>query len=173
MEPLVPWRRTAQLVCRETAWQMELKGDVTRQRRLEAIDKLLSVLTLIVGSVFGLQALGLDGESGCELGWWILGRCCSMMGATVCWPTKVAKTRQFSDLVSATRNPSYLWCPLLQPLGVLPTRRCAFAASLQSTQCWPLAAWVAWRWVWPAARSWRTSLRDSSSSHPTHLRWVL
>ena len=42
---------------------MELKGDVTRQRRLEAIDKLLSVLTLIVGSVFGLQALGLDGES--------------------------------------------------------------------------------------------------------------
>lgn len=48
--------------CRETAWQMELKGDVTRQRRLEAIDKLLSVLTLIVGAVFGLQALGLDGE---------------------------------------------------------------------------------------------------------------
>lgn len=40
---------------------MELKGDVTRQRRLEAIDKLLSVLTLIVGAVFGLQALGLDG----------------------------------------------------------------------------------------------------------------
>ena len=48
-------------VIREAAWQMELKGDLTRQRRLEAIDKLMSVLTLVVAAVFALQALGLDG----------------------------------------------------------------------------------------------------------------
>ncbi len=72
---------------------MELKGDVTRQRRLEAIDKLLSVLTLIVGAVFGLQALGLDGElcacvegegahgaSGCKR----CGGVCRSAGASLC-----------------------------------------------------------------------------------------
>ncbi len=46
---------------RESSWQLELKGDLTRQRRVEAVDKLLSVLTLLVTSVFGLQAIGLDG----------------------------------------------------------------------------------------------------------------
>lgn len=46
---------------RETTWQLELKGDLTKQRRVEAVDKLLSVLTLLVGTVFGLQAVGLDG----------------------------------------------------------------------------------------------------------------
>ena len=46
---------------RESSWQLELKGDLTRQRRVEAVDKLLSVLTLLVASVFGLQAIGLDG----------------------------------------------------------------------------------------------------------------
>jgi MscS family membrane protein len=34
-------------IIRESAWQLELKGDVTRQRRLEAVDKLMSVLTLV------------------------------------------------------------------------------------------------------------------------------
>ena len=29
-------------IMRETTWQLELKGDVTRQRRYEAVDKLLS-----------------------------------------------------------------------------------------------------------------------------------
>ena len=47
---------------RESSWQLELKGDLTRQRRVEAVDKLLSVLTLLVASVFGLQAIGLDGR---------------------------------------------------------------------------------------------------------------
>ena len=47
---------------REATWQLELKGDLTKQRRVEAVDKLLSVLTLLVASVFGLQAIGLDGE---------------------------------------------------------------------------------------------------------------
>ena len=47
---------------REATWQLELKGDLTKQRRVEAVDKLLSVLTLLVASVFGLQAIGLDGR---------------------------------------------------------------------------------------------------------------
>ena len=44
-------------------WQLELSGEVTKQRRIEAVDKLLSVLTLLVALVFGLQAIGLDGAS--------------------------------------------------------------------------------------------------------------
>lgn len=50
-------------MARETSWQLELKGDLTKQRRVEAVDKLLSVMTLLVSLVFGLQAIGLDGES--------------------------------------------------------------------------------------------------------------
>ena len=46
---------------KERQWEMELRAEVTRMRRAEAIDKLLSVLTLLVASVFGLQAIGLDG----------------------------------------------------------------------------------------------------------------
>lgn len=46
---------------REATWELELKGDLTKQRRVEAVDKLLSVLTLLVAAVFGLQAVGLDG----------------------------------------------------------------------------------------------------------------
>lgn len=83
--PCAFWRPTARppsgLLCcsiiRESAWQLELKGDVTRQRRLEAVDKLMSVLTLVVAAVFGVQALGLDVNSG---GW--TGR----LWAGRCWP---------------------------------------------------------------------------------------
>ena len=52
---------------REATWQLELKGDLTKQRRVEAVDKLMSVLTLLVAAVFGLQAIGLDGERSCPL----------------------------------------------------------------------------------------------------------
>lgn len=41
-------------IIRESAWQLELKGDVTRQRRLEAVDKLMSVLTLVRAGLCGL-----------------------------------------------------------------------------------------------------------------------
>ena len=58
-------------ILRESAWELELKGDVTRQRRLEAVDKLMSVLTLVVAAVFGVQALGLDVNSGGWVGGWL------------------------------------------------------------------------------------------------------
>lgn len=45
---------------KETAWQLELSGKLTQQRRVEAIDKLLTLLTLLVSSILGLQAVGLD-----------------------------------------------------------------------------------------------------------------
>ena len=49
-------------MARETSLQLELKGDLTKQRRVEAVDNLLSVMTLLVSLIFGLQALGLDGK---------------------------------------------------------------------------------------------------------------
>ena len=55
-------------VVRESAWQLELKGDLTRQRRLEALDKLMSVVTLVVASVFGVNALGMDVNSVLAIG---------------------------------------------------------------------------------------------------------
>ncbi len=55
-------------VMRESAWQLELKGDVTRQRRLEALDKLMSVLVVLVASVFALNALGTDVNSVLAIG---------------------------------------------------------------------------------------------------------
>jgi len=48
---------------KETSWQLELNGKVTQQRRIEAIDKLLTLLTLLVSGILGLQAIGLDVNS--------------------------------------------------------------------------------------------------------------
>ena len=55
-------------VTREAVWKLELSGDLTRQRRVEAVDKLLSVLFLLVTSVLGLQAVGLDVNSVLAIG---------------------------------------------------------------------------------------------------------
>jgi MscS family membrane protein len=55
-------------IVRESAWQLELKGDLTRQRRLEAIDKLMSLGTLVVASFFGVRALGMDVNSVLAIG---------------------------------------------------------------------------------------------------------
>ena len=55
-------------IVRESSWQLELKGDLTRQRRLEAIDKLMSLATLVVASFFGVRALGMDVNSVLAIG---------------------------------------------------------------------------------------------------------
>jgi len=47
-------------IVKETSWQMELNGKVTQQRRIEAIDKLFTLLTVGVSFILGLQAIGLD-----------------------------------------------------------------------------------------------------------------
>ena len=55
-------------VVREQSWQLELKGDLTRQRRLEAIDKLMSLGTLVISTFFGVRALGMDVNSVLAIG---------------------------------------------------------------------------------------------------------
>ncbi len=46
---------------RENAWQCEMKGDVTSQRRWEAYDKLGTFAIYAVSIILGIQALGLEG----------------------------------------------------------------------------------------------------------------
>lgn len=48
---------------RENAWQCEMKGDVTSQRRWEAYDKLGTFAIYAVSLILGIQALGLEGET--------------------------------------------------------------------------------------------------------------
>ena len=55
-------------IVRENSWQMELKGDLTKQRRLEALDKLMSLGTIVVASIFGVKALGMDVNSVLAIG---------------------------------------------------------------------------------------------------------
>lgn len=55
-------------IVRESSWQLELKGDLTRQRRVEALDKLMSLATIVVASVFGVKALGMDVNSVLAIG---------------------------------------------------------------------------------------------------------
>ncbi len=47
--------------CKENAWQSEMAGDVTSQRRWEAYDKLGTFVIYAVTFVLGIQALGLEG----------------------------------------------------------------------------------------------------------------
>jgi small-conductance mechanosensitive channel len=55
-------------IVRENSWQMELKGDLTKQRRLEALDKLMSLATIVVASIFGVKAIGMDVNSVLAIG---------------------------------------------------------------------------------------------------------
>lgn len=79
-------------MARETSWQYELKGDLTKQRRVEAVDKLLSVMTLLVSLVFGLQAIGLDGKH-VKGNYTTLaqGHGADIVLVSLCWPVSVAK----------------------------------------------------------------------------------
>jgi mechanosensitive ion channel protein 1/2/3 len=55
-------------IVRESSWQLELKGDVTRQRRLEAIDKLMSLVIIVLASVFAIRAFGTNLKSVLAIG---------------------------------------------------------------------------------------------------------
>lgn len=135
-------------IMRETAWQYELKGDLTRQRRLEAIDKLMSVLTLLVSSVFGLQALGLDGERGSSFIYLFI---------YLDWKISINRTTQ----------------TLFGQLCVLTVTYVAFlivSFSLQSTLFWPLVVLVVWLLVWLVVKSLKTFLPASSFFLQTPLK---
>ena len=136
-------------VMADREWQLELSGEVTKQRRIEAVDKLLSVLTLIVAAVFGLQAIGLDGAL--ELHLHLLEPALPPSNSLM-----LASLKQVHSGV--------LWRGL--DLHLLTTD----CAGMQSTRCWLSEEWVVWRWVWLAGRSWRTCLRGSSSCPAAPLR---
>ena len=55
-------------IVRESSWQLELKGDITRQRRLEAIDKLLSLATVVVAGFVAVRTMGQDINSFLAIG---------------------------------------------------------------------------------------------------------
>ena len=55
-------------IVRESSWQFELKGDITRQRRLEAIDKLLSLGIAVVMGFVAVRTLGQDINSFLAIG---------------------------------------------------------------------------------------------------------
>eukprot|EP00198_Chlamydomonas_reinhardtii_P010846 XP_001700183.1 predicted protein [Chlamydomonas reinhardtii] len=54
--------------CKENAWQSEMNGDVTAQRRWEAYDKLGTFVIYTITFVLGIQALGLEGIGGLAIG---------------------------------------------------------------------------------------------------------
>lgn len=55
-------------VVHEALWRMELKGETTRQRRAEALDKLGSLAVYVVAAFLSLQAVGLDVNSVLAIG---------------------------------------------------------------------------------------------------------
>lgn len=47
----------------EASWESELSGDKAEQRRVEALDKIVTFLTITVGSTLSMQAIGFDVNS--------------------------------------------------------------------------------------------------------------
>eukprot|EP00798_Chlamydomonas_sp_ICE-L_P011587 gene11587-34289_t len=69
--------------CKENAWQAEMKGDVTAQRRWEAYDKLGSFVIYVMSFVLGIQAIGLEVTSVLAIGG-IGGLAIGLAGREIC-----------------------------------------------------------------------------------------
>lgn len=69
--------------CKENAWQAEMKGDVTTQRRWEAYDKLGTFVIYVMSFVLGIQALGLEVTSVLAIGG-IGGLAIGLAGREIC-----------------------------------------------------------------------------------------
>ncbi|KAF6255019.1 Mechanosensitive ion channel-domain-containing protein [Scenedesmus sp. NREL 46B-D3] len=69
--------------CKEQAWQMELQGDITSQRRWEAYDKLGTFGIYAIGLVLAIQALGLEVRSVLAIGG-IGGLAIGLAGREIC-----------------------------------------------------------------------------------------
>eukprot|EP00884_Botryococcus_braunii_P013469 jgi/Botrbrau1/22122/Bobra.0206s0046.1 len=143
--------------------------DAAKFRRLEALDKLLSVLTLIVGSVFALQAIGLDVNSVLAIGG-VGGLAVGSGGARdfgefvhgahnlVLAAPLTLGMKSFSPLLVVRCASDFIFIPLPGP----PTSPCVLGCS-QLLLLWPLVEWVVWLWVSRVVRFWRTCLRGSLS----------
>ncbi|GIL65669.1 hypothetical protein Vafri_19341 [Volvox africanus] len=69
--------------CKENAWQSEMNGDVTAQRRWEAYDKLGTFIIYTITFVLGIQALGLEVTSVLAIGG-IGGLAIGLAGREIC-----------------------------------------------------------------------------------------
>ncbi|WIA23363.1 hypothetical protein OEZ85_000126 [Tetradesmus obliquus] len=69
--------------CKEQAWQMEMQGDITSQRRWEAYDKLGTFGIYAIGIVLAIQALGLEVRSVLAIGG-IGGLAIGLAGREIC-----------------------------------------------------------------------------------------
>ncbi|GIM15846.1 hypothetical protein Vretimale_18540 [Volvox reticuliferus] len=69
--------------CKENAWQSEMNGDVTAQRRWEAYDKLGTFVIYTITFVLGIQALGLEVTSVLAIGG-IGGLAIGLAGREIC-----------------------------------------------------------------------------------------
>ncbi|KAL6751057.1 Mechanosensitive ion channel-domain-containing protein [Haematococcus lacustris] len=69
--------------CKENAWQAEVKGDVTLQRRWEAYDKLGTFVIYVMSFVLGIQAIGLEVTSVLAIGG-IGGLAIGLAGREIC-----------------------------------------------------------------------------------------
>jgi len=69
--------------CKENAWQAEMKGDATSQRRWEAYDKLGTFVIFVMSIVLGIQAMGLEVGSVLAIGG-IGGLAIGLAGREIC-----------------------------------------------------------------------------------------
>eukprot|EP00195_Chlamydomonas_chlamydogama_P016583 CAMPEP_0202913296 /NCGR_PEP_ID=MMETSP1392-20130828/60112_1 /ASSEMBLY_ACC=CAM_ASM_000868 /TAXON_ID=225041 /ORGANISM="Chlamydomonas chlamydogama, Strain SAG 11-48b" /LENGTH=714 /DNA_ID=CAMNT_0049604509 /DNA_START=272 /DNA_END=2416 /DNA_ORIENTATION=- len=69
--------------CKENAWQAEMKGDITAQRRWEAYDKLGTFVIYVMSFVLGIQAIGLEVTSVLAIGG-IGGLAIGLAGREIC-----------------------------------------------------------------------------------------
>jgi len=69
--------------CKENAWQAEMKGDVTSQRRWEAYDKMGSFIIYVMSFVLGIQSIGLEVTSVLAIGG-IGGLAIGLAGREIC-----------------------------------------------------------------------------------------
>ncbi|MEW5312234.1 MAG: hypothetical protein WDW38_003881 [Sanguina aurantia] len=83
--------------CKENAWQGEMKGDQTGQRRWEAYDKLGSFIIFAMTFVLGVQAIGLEVTSVLAIGG-IGGLAIGLAGREIC-------ENLLNGLIIMTTNP--------------------------------------------------------------------
>ncbi|GAX82316.1 hypothetical protein CEUSTIGMA_g9745.t1 [Chlamydomonas eustigma] len=69
--------------CKEKAWEAEMKGDLTQQRRWEAYDKLGAFVIYVLTFVLGIQAIGLEVTSVLAIGG-IGGLAIGLAGREIC-----------------------------------------------------------------------------------------
>lgn len=121
---------------REALWLLELKAETTRQRRMEAIDKLVSLLIYVVAAVFSLQALGLDVNSVLAIG--------GVGGLAVGLAGREILENLFTGLIILSSNPFEVGLWRTRRMGVLEEALVGWQFALGTLCCHQLVlpAWT-------------------------------